>query len=465
MLAIKIGWTLVVVSTVLCATTNDINKEIPYKKNVDTFNEMFTQGTLNGQIRMFYLDRKFQGISSLHRDSSALGGHLKYETASFHGVRLAVALYTTNNLHMNQHDIYDPSLLGTNGESYSIIGEAYLGYNFSNSGYQTQAKIGYQKYDTPMINSDDVRMLPNTFRAYKLVSYDFKKITMQIAHVDKVAYGTYSNLFTGGGIVSATSGYPAIGNYTTGKYYNMGQAAVGKNTSGVTNLLVKYTNKYSHIEVSNDYAWNLYNTLYVDSAISWDCLLNNHIHPFLQAQFIKQNSVGGQYMKYLADSDNGKIDSIYGGVKLGATYAGFGAYIAYSQTGKNSTTDKQNNPYKNAIITQFGGMPAYTAGMVIRHQFLAGAKATKLAAEYSFKEKGVNLLTSVYFISVNMDENSGFGVARTSTEPGFDIKYSPKSLKKLQLRFRGNFPRNFSEATAGASKGWNEYRFIANYTF
>ena len=426
---------------------------------------MFKEGTLSAQVRIFYLDRKFQGISSVHRDSSAIGGHLKYETASLNGLRMGVAFYTTNNLHINQHNIHDPSLLGTNEEAYSILGEAYLGYDFSHLGYKTDMKIGYQRYDSPMIGSDDVRMLPNTFRAYKLVSHDLKNITLQIAHIDKIAYGTYSNLFTGGGIVSATSGYPAAGNYTTGKYYNLGQATVGKNTTGVTSFLIKYTNDYFHIRLSDDYAWDLYNTLYVDAGLSWNCLLNDNIHPFLQAQFIKQNSLGGHYMQYLSDSNDGTINSIYEGVKVGAKYAGFTAYLAYSQTGKNSVADKQNNPYKNAIITQFGGMPAYTAGMVTRHQFLAGAKASKLAAEYSFKQEGVNLVTSMYYISVKMDKNSGFGVARTSKEPGFDIKYSPKSLKKLQLRVRGNFPRNFSEATPSSSKGWNEYRFIANYTF
>ena len=64
-----------------------------------------------------------------------------------------------------------------------------------------------------------------------------------------------------------------------------------------------------------------------------------------------------------------------------------------------------------------------------------------------------------------MDKNSGYGVARTASEPGFDIKYYPQAVKNLQLRLRGNFPRNFAEGTAGADTGWNEYRFIANYNF
>ncbi len=110
-------------------------------------------------------------------------------------------------------------------------------------------------------------------------------------------------------------------------------------------------------------------------------------------------------------------------------------------------------------------MPAYTQGMVTRHQFLAGTKATKVVVAYSFKDLGTNLSAAAYYASYDVDANSGYGVSRTSTEPGFDIKYYPASVKNLQLRFRGNFPRDFAEATPGKDTGWNEYRLIANYNF
>jgi hypothetical protein len=313
-----------------------------------------------------------------------------------------------------------------------------------------------------MMGSDDARMLPNTFRAYKLVSKDIDGTTIQLAHVDRIAYGSFSNIYAGG-ILAATAGYPVNGNAGTGTYHNLGVATVGKKTDGVTNLLVTYKAKNFHIKVSDDYAWDLYNTIYADAGVSWNCLLNSDIHPFLQAQLIKQDSVGGNYMQYSTLGGNGEIDSLYWAAKFGAKYAGFMAYVAYSQTDSNNDTDTD---YKNAVVSQFGGMPAFTQGMVTRHQFLAGTKATKVAAAYSFKNLGVNLSAVAYYASFDMDKNSGYGVARTATEPGFDIKYYPKALdNKLQLRFRGNFPRKFKESTAGSDIGWNEYRFIANYNF
>jgi len=439
----------------------------------EDLSSMFSDGKASGQIRMFYVDRKYQGSSgdTTHRDSFAIGGHLKYETAEYKGLSLAAAFYTTNKIDLQQHGVSDPSLLGTGLESYSILGEAYINYDFAQFGTKTNAKLGYQRYDVPMMGSDDARMIPNTFEAYKVTNKDIENVNLQVAHVNRIAYGTFSNIY-GGGMLGLTSGYPAKGNAGTGKYLNMGEAAVGENTSGVTNALISYKDKTFHAKLSNDYAWDLYNTLYLDAGMNFDM---GELKPFIAMQGIKQNSVGNEYMKNVALDDgtdtsssvngNGEIDSLYLAAKVGAKYAGLSAYIAYSQTSENDAADVlSGNAYKNSIVTQFGGMPAFTQGMVTRHQFIAGTKATKIAASYSFKDQGVNLSTAAYYSSFDMNENSGYGIARTAYEPGFDIKYYPASVKNLQLRFRGNYPRKFAEGTSG-NKGWDEYRLIANYNF
>ena len=448
-----------------------------HNHDVTDLGSMFSEGKTSGQIRLFYLNREYQGSAGVttHRDVTTLGGHLKFETAKLNGFNMGMAYDTVQDLGIEAEDAKEPAMLGNDNKSYSVLGEAYVGYDFDALGSKTKAKIGYQRYDSAMMGSDDVRTIPNTFRAYKFVNKDIAGTTIQIAHVDSVAYGTFANVYLAntdgtrknGGLLAATSGYSAVQS-TVGEYHNMGVAAVGKTTAGVTNIEAKYTAKNFHVKISNDYAWDLYNTLYADAGISWNCLLNSNVKPFVKGQVIKQNSVGGEYMKNLATplgySNAGSIDSLFMAIKAGVKYAGLTGYVAYSEIGANSATDAVNNPFQNAIVTQFGGMPAFTQGMVERHQFLAGTKATKVAAAYNFKENGLNLSTAVYYTSFDMDANSGYGVARTATEPGFDIKYYPASVKKLQLRFRGNFPRKFHESTAG-DLGWNEYRLIANYNF
>ena len=436
----------------------------------EDLSSMFSEGKTSGEIRMFHIDREYEGGSGAdtHRNSTAIGGKLKFETGSYQGLSLGAALYTTNDiggaLGYGSGAKQDPSLLGTGKESYSILGEAYLNYDMSALGTKTNAKLGYQRYDVPMMGSDDARMLANTFEAYKLTNKDIAGVSLQVAHVNRIAYGTFSNIY-GGGILASTAGYPGNGNAGTGEYMNMGKAAVGENTNGVTNFLVSFKNKNFNAKLSNDFAWDLYNTLYADAGVKWNCLLTDSVKPFFSVQAIKQNSVGDELMKNLAGSSTGEIDSLYYAAKLGAKYAGLTAYVAYSATSENDATEGAANPYANAIISQFGGMPAYTQGMVTRHQFLAGTKTTKVAASYNFKDMGANVSATAYYASFDMDANSGYGVERTASEPGFDIKYKPASVKNLQLRLRGNFPRNFAEGTAGQDTGWNEYRFIANYNF
>jgi len=422
----------------------------------EDLSSMFSEGKASGQIRFFYIDRQYQGGSGndVHRNSLVLGGNLKYELAAWNGLNAAASFYTTNGIHAFDYDVQDPSLLGTGLESYSIIGEAYVNYDMSALGTKTNAKLGYQRYDTPMMGSDDARMLPNTFEAYTFTNNDLEKVSFQIAHVDRIAYGTFSNIYNGG-ILGATAGYPAQGNVGTGKYLNMGEAAVGRKTDGVTNAMVSFKNENVSAKISDDYAWDLYNTLYGDAGVSWSAL-------FAAVQLIKQDSVGDSYMQYSPMNGDGEVDSLYWAAKVGAKYAGLTAYAAYSETGANNPGDAS---YKNAILSQFGGMPAYTQGMVTRHQFLAGTKTWKAAADYNFKELGTSLSTAVYYASFDMDANSGYGVARTATEAGFDFQYYPGAVKNLQLRLRGNFPRNFAETTPGSDTGWNEYRFIANYNF
>jgi len=445
-------------------------------KDADNLEDMFANGKVSGQIREFSISRHVRdnrpGKKEYTRDANAIGGYLKFETADYKGLSFGTAFYTTNGFALadpkSDNTAVDPSLLGKNNESYSMLGEAYVEYKVD----KTAIKIGRQKFSTAMMGADDARMLPNLFEAYTLTNKDINGLDIQVAHVNKFAQGTFGRVYGSGGLLGSTAGYSAWdASNQVGEFKNMGEYAVGKKTDGVTNVQLKYKIENFNIKISNDYAWDLYNTLYADAGISWKCLLSDSVKSFFKAQVIKQNSTGDEYMKNIdtiagtSATSDGDIDSLYWAVKAGAKVNGLTAYVSYSETTDNDASDVTNgNAYANAIITQFGGMPAYTQGMVTRHQFLAGTKATKVAASYSFKEHGLNLSAAAYYASFDMDENSGYGKERTAYEPGFDIKYYPSMVKNLQLRFRGNFPRNFYEDSTG-SVGWNEYRFIANYNF
>ncbi|MBU1659103.1 OprD family porin [bacterium] len=419
---------------------------------------MFSQGKTSGQIRMFSIDREYQGTSgaTTHRNATAIGGNLKLETADYSGLSLGTAFYTTNKIASSP--TVDPTLFGPNNDGYSILGEAYVQYKRGNTAF----KAGRQKLDTPLAGSDDARMLPNLFEAYVLSNTDIENTTLIAAHVTKFAQGTfgraYSNTSAANRLLSVTSGYSYVDSQNqVGDFVNMGTYALGQATSGVSTAAITYSwDKYLKVQLWDYYAHNILNAVYGQADLSWDCLLTDKIKPSLSGQFIKESALG--------DKLAGDVSGLYVGAKFGAKVDNFSAYIAYSQTTANSASEAAAGGLANAIITPWGGMPAYTQGMVTRHQFLAGTKATKIAGTYNFKNLGADLSTTLYYASFDMDANSGYGIARVATEPGFDVIYNPEMVKKLQLRLRGNFPRKFAESAAGDT-GWNEYRLIANYNF
>ncbi|MDQ7044123.1 MAG: OprD family outer membrane porin [Sulfurimonas sp.] len=432
----------------------------------DDLSSMFSEGKTSGQIREFSVDREYQGSAgnTTHRRGNAIGGHLKLETADFKGFTFATAFYTTNGF-LNDTDYtdlskVDPTLFGPGNENLSFIGEAYLNYK---SG-KTNFKAGRQTLETPMAGGDDARMIRNLFEAYMLTNTDIDGVTLRAGHIARFSQGTFGRVYNAAAdqanaLLSVTSGYSYVDSRDqVGSFVNMGTYAVGKKTDGVSVVSVVYKGiENLKLQVWDYYAYDLMNIVYGQADYSWNCLLSDSVKPYVAGQFIKEDSVGSEYL----DS----LNSLYVGAKFGAKIENFNAYIAYSQTTSNTAAEAAAGGTANAILTPWGGMSAFTQGMVTRHMYLAGTKATKVFASYNFKGFGPDVLVDTYYASFDTSETSGYGVARTATEAGYEIIYHPKDVKGLQLRTRANFPRDFHENSTGGTTGWSEYRLIVNYNF
>ena len=131
--------------------------------------------------------------------------------------------------------------------------------------------------------------------------------------------------------------------------------------------------------------------------------------------------------------------------------------MAYSTTGSSDTAQANGG-----VITPWGGIPAFTQGMVTRHMFFADTDTTKVAATYNFKESGVDVKATAYHVAFDIGAKNSYkaGQAWEAKESGFDIQYNPKSVKNLNLRLRANYPTDFAP-----NLDWSEYRLIANYNF
>ncbi|MDD2652855.1 MAG: OprD family outer membrane porin [Sulfurimonas sp.] len=425
----------------------------------DDLSGMFSGGKASGQIREFSISRTMDysnpALNDYTRNANAIGGYLKYETADFKGLSFGAAFYTTNGFFNDSpktdYTEVDPTLLGENNDNYSMLGEAYIQYKMANTTF----KAGRQRLDTPMLGSDDARMVPNLFEAYVLTNKDIANTTLMAAHVTKFAQGTFGRAYGAGGILGSTAGYSSWdASNQVGEFKNMGTYAANESTDGVSILSATHTfNKNLKVQLWDYYAHDIMNTIYGQVDASWNCLVTDAIKPSLSIQMIKENDIGDELL--------GKIDSTYWAAKFDAKIQNFTASLAYSQTSKNSATDAAR---ENAITSTWGGMPAFTQGMVTRHMFLAGTDAAKVALSYNFKDLGANVLATLYYADFDMAENNGYTFDDAS-ESGFDIIYKPAIVKNLELRLRANYAEDFNVNAAGATTGWDEYRFIANYNF
>jgi hypothetical protein len=401
-------------------------------------------GTVFGQLRGFYVDRTYNNnYATGNRNSLNVGGYVGYTTPDFSGLKFTVAAYGTYGfeIHDDSAEVltnsYDPSLYGRDGENYIFLGQAYLDY----TNGKTNLKIGRQKLDTPMAGSDDARMLPNLFEAAVISNTSLENTTLIAAHVSKMTAGTFSNIYDNTAL-GLFSGY-GLGTVAaqSGDFVNMGEVALGvdsaNNTSGVTALAAihKYDNGLT-LQAWDYYAYDILNVIYAQADMPWTCMLNPDVKMVGSLQYINEQDIG----------DFTDFSGNYWGAQLSATAGNLNLKAAYAQSNDDG------------ILSPWGGSPSFTQGMVTRHGFFPDTDSWKTSATYNFAD--FNLNATVYYASFDVGSTSPYAANATTTESGFDFIY--QATKELNLRFRGNFPRDFTGANA---TGWDEYRLIANYNF
>jgi len=146
---------------------------------VEELRHMFTDGKVTGQLRSMYIGYNEKNTQDNY--ATAIGGSLKYELAEFKGFSGAVAFVTTHDIsYLSGDDAkHNEELSGADG-SYTQLEEAYLSYRYK----QVLLKAGRQTFDTPLADSDDIRMVPNSFEAYTAL-YEGENISAMVGHFDR----------------------------------------------------------------------------------------------------------------------------------------------------------------------------------------------------------------------------------------------------------------------------------------
>ncbi|ABB45037.1 hypothetical protein Suden_1763 [Sulfurimonas denitrificans DSM 1251] len=95
--------------------------------------------------------------------ATAIGGILKYELAEYKGFNAAMEVTAAQDINFaTGDDTKQNSEISSEKGSYIELSQAYI--NYKNDGLNLRA--GRQLIDTPLADSDDIRMILNTFEAY-----------------------------------------------------------------------------------------------------------------------------------------------------------------------------------------------------------------------------------------------------------------------------------------------------------
>ncbi len=147
----------------------------------DSFNNMFKNATVTGQIRFMNSAYHIKNAQDIY--ATAIGGQLVYELAEYNGISAGVGFVTSKEIgFLSGNDLkYNPELSSSEGH-YTEMSKAFINYKYKD----LNIRAGRQLIDTPLADSDDIRMVPNTFEAYilnyKLNNFNFMGGNLQQWH-------------------------------------------------------------------------------------------------------------------------------------------------------------------------------------------------------------------------------------------------------------------------------------------
>ena len=289
--------------------------------NATSIDEALKNGEVEGHLRVAYINQNNDATTTSNTYATSIGGELKYETADFHHISVAVSMFVSQKISPLSGDFNQNRLnldfFDADGSSIAYLGEAYVDYNYKNF----DIRLGRQKLDTPFNDRDDIRMLPNSFEALT------------------VGYGGIKDFVFMTGYITAWAGYDSGQDISQFKDIP-GEVATGENGNYV--FLAGVMNK--SIENLELQAWyygfdKQTDVLYVDAA--YDVTRNENSSLVL----------GVQYAHYKERSSSMVDGDVYGG-SLGISYADFGINLAYNDV---------VSPENKSIIIGYGGGPYYTS--------------------------------------------------------------------------------------------------------
>ena len=330
-----------------------VEPEVPAEAT--SFTEAFTKGTPSGQIRLGYilLNSDEDGAKSTY--DLALGGQLKFETASLYGIALGAAFYTSHSLTQpNDKDFNDE--MSSADQHYDLLAEAYINGNWEG----LNIRVGRQLVDTPFADSDDIRMTPHTFEAV-------------------VGSYKYNDFSATGGYLSEWQGVDA-GYHNNADFDDMVPGSDGTWMAGVS-----YGSDLLEVGLWYYGVKDVVNVLYADIVVPIKLGDTASLTLGAQAAFQNDDTNDATYAEMGSKSEG----NLYG-VMAEVSTLGITAGVAYD----HASVDEGE-----ALFGGWGGGPFYTnIDTLVANEFAAGQDADSytLSLSYDFSGIGVEGLNLGY---------------------------------------------------------------------
>jgi len=376
---------------------------------VDAFVHMFQDGVVSGQIRLLTSGIDYKSKQSVY--ASAIGGSLKYELAEYKGFGAGVAFITSQSIDPLSGDgVKYNEELSSAEKAYTELSEAYIHYRYED----LELRAGRQVVDTPLADSDDIRMIPNTFEAY----------AARYKNDDLTLLGGYLASWQGDdeGLDNPWQKTGKDGTYVAGLLY--------EGDIVETNFWYYNINGEAGDETAN-------NSYYVD--VMGKYAFNKDVTLHAALQYLKQDEL----------DQSGVESSIYG-VSSELVFYGIGLNLAYNGASKKSS--KQS-------FSGFGGGALYTnMDSMILDVITKDRKAAAVVAGLSYEYEDFNFLYAYGDFSGDAD-SSGQKEHIVEQNIGFSYEHEDLTVGMIYVQ------NDDKEQTDSNDGDWYNLRAIAVYNF
>ena len=379
----------------------------------ENFKHMFIDGKVTGQVRLMYSIYYLEdGVDTY---ATAVGGQLKYELAEYNGFNAAIAFATSHDINfMTGSGAKFNSELSSQDGDYTTMSEAYINYTYND----LNIRMGRQVLDTPLADSDDIRMIANSFEAYVL-SYEVNNFSFMAGNLQEWQ-GSDTGL-NNGWIDTGKDG-----TWFCGISYN--------------DELINANIWYYDISESILSGVGDNQSLYIELGLAYS--FNDNIFMHSDIQFLKQSS-----------NNNGVTASnIYG----------FFTELLIDDLGINFGYNKSNAKTAKASFSGFGGGALYTnMDNMVLDNITEDRDSSSYVAGLSYS---VNNYRMLYAYAHFLGKANSSGITEHIVEQNMGVEYSFNDDLAASIIYIIDDYKDGDPSASGINEQEN-FRFLMTYNF